>query len=209
MIHTVPITRVDLYDGIAPAYDRLHARFLRSVGGSAQSALEGAVTALLRPGLSVLDAGCGTARLGRQLSVAEPSIDLTLLDAAPAMLHRSRHLAARRVHGSLDALPFANVSFGLTVCAWAIETVPDVNAALAELTRVTAPGGHLCLAFCADVPNGTLIDRLMVNAVQARGTGRFLDPAEIVATLRRNPAWHVRRVSCPGPAAVIVAERVQ
>lgn len=41
---------------IAPAYDRLHARWLRHAGGEAQSAFEGAVIALVRPGVRILDA---------------------------------------------------------------------------------------------------------------------------------------------------------
>jgi hypothetical protein len=44
------------YGGIATAYDRLHARWLRHAGGEAQSAFEGAVIALVRPGVRILDA---------------------------------------------------------------------------------------------------------------------------------------------------------
>ena len=205
---TVSVLRhAEVYDAIAPSYDHLHARFLRLAGEGAQAAFEGAATALLRPGLAVLDAGCGTGRLGRRLMAAEPQLDLTLLDAAPAMLQRARDVPARRVHGSLGLLPFADGAFGLTLSARAIETVRNAGTALGDLLRVTAPGGHLCLAFCADVPGCDLLDRAMVRAVRTRGTGAFLDPAAVAAILERCSGLRVRRVACTGPAAVLVVAR--
>ena len=186
----------DLYEAIAPSYDRLHARFLRLAGGGAQAALDGAATALLRPGLAALDAGCGTSRLGRRLMAAEPHLNLTLLDAAPAMLRHARDVSARRVHGSLTHLPFADGAFDLTLSAWTIETVWDIRAALIELVRVTAPGGHLCLAFCADIPGCDLLARAMIRAVRTRGTGVFLDPTTVTLGARTvlRPAGPPRRL---------------
>lgn len=201
---TVTLTRPDLYDGLAPAYDRLHARFLRLAGGAAQGVLEGAVAALLRPGMAVLDAGCGTGQLGRRLLGTEPSLRLTLLDAAPAMLAQARGLTARRVHGSLAALPFADGTFDLAVCAWALETLPAPGPALAELLRVLRPGRHLALAFCAEAAEADTLDRLVAGALRRRGTGRLLDADRIAADLRARGAARVRRVACPGPAAVLL-----
>ena len=45
---TLPHDRVDLYDQIAPQYDKLHSRWLRYAGGEAQAALEAAVRAIAR-----------------------------------------------------------------------------------------------------------------------------------------------------------------
>ena len=196
---------VDFYDGLAPAYDPLHARFLRLAGGAAQGALEGAVAALLRPGMAVLDAGCGTGRMGRRLLGVEPSLRLTLLDAAPAMLAAARNVPARRVHGSLLAMPFADGAFDVALCAWALETLPDPERALDELLRVVRPGGHLCLAFCAEAPEADAVDRLMARAIRRRGAGRLLDAHRIADALAARGAVRVRRIAGAGPAAALVA----
>lgn len=75
------------YARIAPSYDRLHERWLRHAGGEAQSAFEGAVTALIRPGMRILDVGCGTGALARRLHAQfGATIEMTLVDACPQML---------------------------------------------------------------------------------------------------------------------------
>ena len=200
-------TSGDLYDALAPVYGAAHARFLRLAGGAAQGALEGAAAALLGPGMAVLDAGCGTGRMGWKLLAAEPSLLLTLIDAAPAMLAHACDVPARRVHGSLAALPFADGTFDLAMCVWALETLPDAAPALGELMRVVRPGRPVCLAFCAETAEADALDRLVMRRVRRRGAGRPLDPDRIAADLAARGAARVRCVPCPGPAAVLVAWR--
>jgi ubiquinone/menaquinone biosynthesis C-methylase UbiE len=199
---------VRLYDRLAPRYDRLHARWLRHAGGEAQAALEGAVRALLRPGMTLLDAGCGTGRLARAL-IAEgvPSAGTTLLDPSEAMLRRCADLPVRRVVGRLERLPFADGAFDIVTCAWAIETAARPEAALAELCRVVRPGGTLCLVFCADARGGGLAARLMRWSVERRGAGRFLHPGMVHDALVAASGVAPRWLPCRGPAAACLVRR--
>jgi ubiquinone/menaquinone biosynthesis C-methylase UbiE len=139
---------VSLYDRLAARYERFHHRWLDRAGGEALAALQGCLAAELRPGVRVLDAGCGPGGLARWIIGVEPTIRLTMVDLAPAMLARARTVPGRHVHGSLLALPFVDAEFDITICAWALETTEDPDRAVAELARVLAPGGLLCLCFC-------------------------------------------------------------
>ena len=47
------------------------------------------------------------------------------------------------VEGDVEALPFADGSFGTVLCTEVIEHIPDPSAALAEYRRVLQPGGLL------------------------------------------------------------------
>ena len=48
--------------------------------------------------------------------------------------------------GDLSALPLEPASVDLVVCALALEHVADLGRAIAELSRVLRPGGHMVLS---------------------------------------------------------------
>lgn len=197
-----------LYDRIAPRYDRAHRRWLRHAGGQAQAALEAAARAVATPQARLLDAGCGTGAFARALiAEGDAPARMTLLDPAPAMLARCADLPVRRVAGRLEALPFANASFDVVTCAWALETTPDLDLALRELRRVLRPGGALLLAFCADAPAGDATAWLMRQAVKWRGAGCFLRRDRVVRALRADGAFDVKPLPVSGPAAALLARR--
>lgn len=50
------------------------------------------------------------------------------------------------VLGVADHLPFADASFDTVLCTSVLEHVEDVEAAMREIVRVLAPGGHLLLS---------------------------------------------------------------
>jgi ubiquinone/menaquinone biosynthesis C-methylase UbiE len=196
------------YGRIAPVYERLHGRFLRLAGGEAQCAFEGAVTALLAPGMAVLDAGCGTGTLARRLLAHRfGAFDLTLLDCCPQMLARAASTGARVTTGAIEDMPFEDQSFDLVTCAWTLETLQRPERGLTELLRVTRPGGHLCLVFCAQVERPGLGGRIMRAAVRRRRTGRFLDEQEIAGIVSAHAGTDVRRLPCTGPAAAMVVRK--
>jgi ubiquinone/menaquinone biosynthesis C-methylase UbiE len=196
------------YNRIAPVYDRLHGRWLRLAGGEAQSAFEAAALALLNPGMSVLDVGCGTGAFARRLlRQADTGIDLVLLDACREMLNRTQDIPARRVFGNLERMPFADGSFDLVTCAWALETTTRTASAVAELVRVTKPGGHVCLVFCSAVARPGLAGRLMQATVGLRNTGRFLKLADVEAALSACDIGALRRLPCNGPAVALLITR--
>lgn len=199
---------VDLYDKLAPRYDKLHHRWLRHAGGEAQAALEGLVRALATPNSRFLDAGCGTGNLARRL-IAEgmPPNLMTLLDPSAAMLARCADIPVPKIQGRLESLPFEDGTFDLVTCAWALETVPDPHLALSELCRVVRAGGALCLAFCADEPARGLAGSLMRQALLFRGTGRFMSRSRLMQAIERFENFEVRAIPSHGPASTLLARR--
>ncbi len=209
MLAETPISdAVDLYDKLAPRYDKLHHRWLRHAGGEAQAALEGLVRALATPNSKFLDAGCGTGNLARAL-IAEgmPPNLMTLLDPSAAMLARCADIPVPKIQGRLESLPFEDGTFDLVTCAWALETVPDPYLALTELCRVVRAGGALCLAFCADEPARGLADGLMRQALLFRGTGRFMSRSRLMQAFELFENFEVRAIPSHGPASTLLARR--
>ncbi len=88
----------------------------------------------------ILDAGCGSGRMLDELCAygAVAGADLSA-DAVTAARARGHHAVVR---APVEALPFADGAFDLVTCLDVIEHTPDDGAALAELLRVTAPGGY-------------------------------------------------------------------
>ena len=208
----IPATRASfstnqhrVYDALAPVYRELHERFLRMSGGEAQSALIGALTPMLVPGLRVLDAGCGDGALSQHLLSVEPNLDLAMVDASARMLALCEEIPARRIHGSVGSLPFRDESFDVVVAAWLIETTAEPRRAIRELVRCVKPRGWVFLTFCADRDDVDAIDMLVALALKWRGTGRLLDPACVEEWLNEAGATTIRRIPCRGPTVAIVA----
>ncbi len=97
----------------------------------------------------ILDAGCGTGEIASRLAGLYPEASVLGVDVLDVPLEM-----ARRRHGGLaPRLRFENRSvfglglpagsFDLTVCRHVIQSIPEPERALAELVRVTRPGGRL------------------------------------------------------------------
>jgi protein-L-isoaspartate O-methyltransferase len=105
-----------------------------------------------RPGTRILDVGSGdgTAEvmLGRlhisqvTLFAVDRELDLAKQTAEAGSAHNIRLNVA-----TADAicLPFAHAVFDSTFCVAVLQHVPDVQAALGELSRVTKPGGRVVM----------------------------------------------------------------
>lgn len=139
-----------LYDRLGERYDRFHRRWLNRAGADSLAALQGCLAAELRPGIRILDAGCGPGALARWVVEQEQRVQMTLVDAAPSMLKRAAYVPGRHVRASLLSLPFGAAEFDVVICAWALETTEDPCRAAAELERVLAPGGLLCCCVCTE-----------------------------------------------------------
>lgn len=105
--------------------------------------------ALVGPGASVLDVGCGPGHIGCYL--ADHGLVASGLDLSPAMVARAKELnpAMTFTQGSMLALPFSDGSFAAIVAFYSIIHLARAEAprALAEFFRALQPGGYLLLAF--------------------------------------------------------------
>ncbi|GAA3367319.1 class I SAM-dependent methyltransferase [Streptomyces sannanensis] len=104
----------------------------------------------LKPGNTVLDAGCGTGRALRPLRAAVgPEGTVLGVDLTPAMLDAAVR-AGRGGHGRLllgdvARLPLRYRSLDAVFGAGLIAHLPEPEANLRELARVVRPGGLLAL----------------------------------------------------------------
>jgi SAM-dependent methyltransferase len=89
----------------------------------------------------ILDAGSGSGRTLDELARRGP---VSGLDASPAGVEAARRRGHADVHvGRVEELPWADGTFDLVTCLDVVEHTPDDRRTLAELRRVTAPGGVL------------------------------------------------------------------
>jgi ubiquinone/menaquinone biosynthesis C-methylase UbiE len=96
-------------------------------------------------GRDILEAGCGTGLLLAE--AARVGRSAMGLDLSHGMLVRARDRGLRIVQGSLTALPLPDNSVDLVYSMKVLAHVPPIREAVAELARVTRPGGHLLLEF--------------------------------------------------------------
>jgi ubiquinone/menaquinone biosynthesis C-methylase UbiE len=104
------------------------------------------------PGERVLDIGCGSGAATRTLAQrVAPNGRVTGVDPSGALLKITRELVDKAGLGSLielqegdcRALSFPDASFDAALAATAFSHIPDPNRALAEMVRVTRPGGRV------------------------------------------------------------------
>ncbi len=128
-----------MFDGVARRYDRTNT--VLSFGRD--RAWRRATQALLapRPGERVLDLAAGTAV--STVGLAGSGAVAVAADLSLGMLRAGRARAVPMVAADGLHLPFAAAAFDAVTISFGLRNLVDPDAGLAELARVTRPGGRL------------------------------------------------------------------
>lgn len=140
-----------LFNHIAPLYERWSA--ILSANGIRywhQLAVE---QLALRPGLTVLDVGCGTGQVTREMARRMGGQgEVTGLDPSTAMLQVARETPVNPdsapivwQEGVGEALPFPDRHFDRVTAQFSIRNMHDWRQGLSEMVRVLKPGGRLVI----------------------------------------------------------------
>lgn len=132
----------------------------------------------------VLDVGCGTGALAQALNAA--GTRAFGVDGSAEMLRvmRSRR-RGQGVRALSPRLPFRTNAFDGAVCVAVLHHLAEaaaVSATVAEMVRVTRPGGHVVI--WDHNPANPYWPHIMARVPQDRGDERLVSEGEIVAALR-------------------------
>jgi ubiquinone/menaquinone biosynthesis C-methylase UbiE len=140
-----PLTHETYTHGHAPATVRQHAR---------RTAEEAAAFLLptLRPGMRLLDVGCGPGSITRGLAERVAPGQVIGVDLSAETLEAARDAAAARgldnlryEEASVYQLPFAEASFDVAYAHQVLQHLREPGAALGEMLRVVRPGGLVAI----------------------------------------------------------------
>jgi demethylmenaquinone methyltransferase/2-methoxy-6-polyprenyl-1,4-benzoquinol methylase len=176
-----------MFDQIAERYDLLND--VLSVGQDRWWRRVVAATVAARPGERVLDLAAGTGTSSRTFTTS--GAYCVACDFSLGMLQvGARKAASRRpparqgpgpvrfAAGDALALPFRDRAFDAVTISFGLRNVADPDAALAEMLRVTRPGGRLVICEFGHLPG----DRLDA------WYGRYLSTALPVVARRLSPS---------------------
>jgi demethylmenaquinone methyltransferase/2-methoxy-6-polyprenyl-1,4-benzoquinol methylase/phosphoethanolamine N-methyltransferase len=134
--------------------------------------------AQIKPGDSVLDVGCGTGDLAMVAkSLAGPTGEVVGADASPKMIDVARRKASRigvDVTFQVDLIEkisFPDDYFDIVMSSLVMHHLPDdlKHEGLAEIYRVTKPGGRVLVVDMESSPGGSLGQRLSDLMIQVHG----------------------------------------
>lgn len=133
-----------MFDEVAAGYDRTNT--VLSLGNDRLWRIATTRAIAPRPGQRILDLAAGTG--ASSVALARSGAEVVAGDFSPGMIAEGR-----RRHGHVPnvtfveadamALPFSDGEFDVVTISFGLRNVNDPKKALAEMMRVTAPGGML------------------------------------------------------------------
>src|SRR5262245_8391269 len=206
-----------MFTGIAPRYDLMNALMT----GGRDQAWRRRAARLAAPAAEdrVLDLATGTADLALAFLEETPAESVVGVDFVQGMLTRARAKLRRwperrrvmLLAADALALPFPDATFGCVASAFLLRNLADLGKGLAEMRRVTEPGGSVVALEITQptVPVWRDLFRLyfhyLVPVVGAlvsgdrgaytylpRSVGRFVTPPELARLMREAGLWDVK-----------------
>jgi SAM-dependent methyltransferase len=125
----------------AEAYDRFIGRY------SAVFAPQLVELAGVQPGDRVLDVGCGPGAVAGELGRRTGPEWVSALDPSVRFIEavRSRFPGVAVHVGRAEAMPYADATFDAALAQLSVQFMADSSAGLAEMVRVTRPGGVVAI----------------------------------------------------------------
>jgi ubiquinone/menaquinone biosynthesis C-methylase UbiE len=148
-----------------------------------------------------LDVGCGTSALAETiLTIALPKAVVGIDPSEPYIAFARTHVGDSRAAfavGTAMALPFQAAAYDAVAAGLALNFVPQVEIAIAEMARVTRPGG-VAAAYVWDYCEGMGIMRHFWDAAVALDPSTSdldegLPPMSSRAAQAVQPRWPSRR----------------
>jgi len=177
-----------MFDGVASRYDRTNTILSFGLDRAWRTATRAALA--LRPDDTVLDLAAGTGVSTQEL--ARSGATVFGVDISQGMLRAGRAVrpATPLLAGDALALPFRDGTFDAVTISFGLRNIHDTAAALAEMARVTRPGGRLVICEFSHPTNGTF---------------RHAYLAYLMAAL----PWVARKVASNPEAYVYLAESIR
>lgn len=138
----------------------------------------------VRPGMRVLDAGCGLGTAAIELaSLVQPGGAVVGMDVSDLMLDQARTRASAAgadielVHGDITAMSFTDDEFDAARSERVLQHLETPEIAVAELMRVVRPGGRVVVVDTDwDSMTIDLQDVELWSRLRAASLGRFASP---------------------------------
>jgi ubiquinone/menaquinone biosynthesis C-methylase UbiE len=127
-------------------------------------------------GKDVLECGVGTGLLLERMARFAHSV--VGIDLSTGMLEKAQARGLDVREASVTSLPFVDARFDVTCAFKVLAHVPDIGLALAEMARVTKPGGVVLAEF--------------YNPLSMRGLVKRLGPAGRISQRTRESAVYTR-----------------
>ena len=173
------------------AFDRIADRYDATRGGTERGLrIADELQPWLLPG-RLLEVGVGTGVVA--VALRDRGYEVTGVDLSPAMLaHAARRLGPSRLAiGDARHLPVRDSSVSTVVFVYALHVLGDIDAALAEATRVLRPGGRVAAVHGGANDDPTDIFEAVSSMAPLRGARIDIGPAVLAAAARAGlqPVW--------------------
>ena len=190
-----PAKVAKMFDSVAPRYEIITD--LISLGQDRRWRRAATAALHAQPGDLVLDVAAGTGASSAVL--ARTGAEVCALDISPGMVAVGHHdhPDIDFVVGDAQSLPFADETFDAVTVSFGLRNMPDPQRVLAELARVTKPGGRLVICELSTPPWRVL------QFAHHIWIGRVMP---LIARLSSNPASYryltESIVDWPGPTTI-------